>query len=443
MYLIEEKNSDYGTFYEKSFISDDGEMLSKEIIHFKIAKVNYEGGKYLFLYDSDMNPLSEVFDFINFKLQDASSNHRSTALNALKFLYSFLKIYNLKLEKISKNDFENLIAFLGGIPREGTLYNLNLTTLRSDSTLETYLSIYRSYVSFLNYEDSALIKKSNKYKLIFNSESDTQIKIPQYEVSVKNYDPELSTPRYISIDDFKKILTVIRKEYTVREECIVRLMYESGLRIGEVLGSTNEDIVEKESSTYLYLRNRCSDSFDQLAKGCMTVSNKRQYKTSKYKTQNVGYQVVYLSDNLLEKINEYVNEFHQNERIKFQNNYEKYVIADSVEENGTNFYLFINSVGRPLSANLWGKTLREIFRKAGLEVDKEHRETNLSHRFRHGYAMFMVKYKKVDSLKLMRLLRHNNINSVKHYYRPTDEEIIEMRTDFVSSIYDIIPELTI
>jgi integrase len=225
-------------------------------------------------------------------------------------------------------------------------------------------------------------------------------------------------------------------------------MYELGLRLGEVLGLTNEDIVEKENGSFLYLRNRCSDSFYQLAKGCMKVRKKKKsiYSTKKYKTQGVGYHVVYLNDNLLEKINDYVNEVHLNDSLTFQRNYIKYTIADSVGDNqeySSNFYLFINSIGRPLSANLWGKTLRGIFVKAGLDVDKEHREVNLSHRFRHGFAMFMVKYKKADILKLKELLRHKSTNSVYKYYRPTDKEIVEMKTEFVKSIYDVIPELDI
>ena len=443
MYLIVEKKLDEGTFYEKNFVSNKGEIISREIIHFKNAKVIHNNVQYIILYDPNMQIITEVFDYINFELEDSSPNHRYTALTALKLLYSFLKIYNLKLESLSKNDFKNLISFLAGIPRAGTLYNLNLTTLRSDSTLETYLSIYRNFVTFLNYQESILIKKGNNYKIIFNDETDSQIKVPHYEVKIKNYDPEFSPPRYISIDEFKEILNVIRNEYTIREECIVRLMFETGLRLGEVLGLTNEDILEKGTGTYLYLRNRCSDSFDQLAKGCMTIKNKKQYKTKAYKTKNVGYQTVFISNNLLELINDYVNEYHQSDSVTFENNYKNFTSADSVESNDINFYLFINSIGRPLSGNLWGKILREIFHKAGIDVDKEQRETNLSHRFRHGFAMFMIQYKKVEELKLMLLLRHSNINSVKYYYRPTDKDIIDMRTDFVSSLYEIIPELTI
>jgi integrase len=448
MYTIVERNFNGGTFYEKMYITEEGNTLSRDIVHFRNAKVNYDGEEYIFLYDIDMNPIPEIFDYINFHLQDSSPNHRYIALTALKLLYCFLILYNLKLDSLTKDDVKNLISFLQGIPKDGTLYKLDLKTLRDHSTVLTYLPVYRSFVTYLGCENSVLTKKSTDYKLVDIPESETKIKIYKYEVGLSEYEPEMSTPRYISVDEFKRILAVIRSEYTVREECIVRLMFELGLRLGEVLGLTNEDIVEKKGSAFLHLRNRCSDSFDQLAKGCMNVRKKTKsiYKTKKYKTQGVGYQEVYLNDHLLEKINDYVNEFHLSDSLTFQMNYEKFAIADSVgdnQEDSSNFYLFINSIGRPLSANLWGKTLREIFVKAGLDVDKGSREVNLSHRFRHGFAMFMVKYKKVDALILKGLLRHKRISSVNHYYRPTDEEIIEMKTEFVDSIYDVVSELSI
>lgn len=446
MYLITEYNSSDGTFYQKKFLSENGEIISNERIQFHTAKVIHKDVEYVFLYDVHMTPISEVFDYLNFELQNASPNHRYTALNALKFLYSFLHLFDLKIDSLSKTDFQNLFQFLGGTSKKGTLYQLDLNTFRSPSTINTYAAIYRNFIMYLGYSNSPLLKKSKDYKLIFNSESDSPMKIHKYDVTVKNYQLEISTPRYVSIEDFKKILAVIRTHYTIKEECIVRLMFETGLRLGELLGLTNEDIVTNDKGNFIYIRNRCSDSSFQLAKGRMIPKSCKEYKTKKYNTLNVGYQVVHISDGLLEKIDDYVNEFHQASSEKSKINYQLYTQADSVtsvDTDSDNFYLFINSIGRPLSQNLWGKTLRGIFKQAGLNIDKDQRETNLSHRFRHGFAMFMVKYKQVDALTLKTLLRHTSVESVKHYYRPTDEDILEKRTELVESIYEIIPELSI
>lgn len=444
MYRIIERNNENGIYFEKTYLTVENKKSVTEIVQIRTAKIDYNGIEYIFLYDTSMTPIPEVFDYLNFELQASSPNHRYLAATALKLLYSFLTLYHLQLKNLTKNDVQNLVLFLQGQSMKGTLYDLDFKTQRSNTTINTYLAIFRSFVTFLDYRDSMLLKKGDKSKLVHIPTSDISIKVEQYETSLRTHKPDHSTPRYISVDDFKSILRVIRRDYSLREECIVRLMFENGLRIGEVLGLTNEDIIENERGAYLYLRNRCSDSPDQLAKGCMTVNKKSQYRSKTYKTKDIGYQVVFLNRSLLEKINDYVNEFHQSDSSTFEKNYKKYSVADSVEnEKESNFYIFINSVGKPLSANLWSKTLRDIFHKAGLIVDKNRRETNLSHRFRHGFAMFMVRYKQIDEYNLMLLLRHSSIASVKHYYRPTDEEIAEKKTDFVNTIYEIIPELSL
>jgi integrase/recombinase XerD len=443
IYIIEEKNK-YGTHYIKTYSSDDNNIkLFKEKINIHSASVDIDNKTYRYLYDSNMNIISPTFNFLNIELKDSSINNILSAINALKLLYSFLELYSLDLPNLTKSDANNLLTFLEGRSMIGTLYTLDLKTQRSDSTINSYLCIYRSYISFLGYSDSILLNKSNHQITITVPESENKIKVDTYNVRRKEYKSDFTVPKYISIEDFKKLLHVVREEYTLREECIIRIMYEGGLRIGEVLGLTNEDIIEKIGITYLFIRNRYSDSPDQFAKTCMNITSKDQYKSDTYKTKSVGYQSVAISDNLLEKLNDYINIYHSNNKTKFKKNYEKFNIADSVSSKDTNFYLFINSLGKPLSANLWNKYLREIFKKAGLEVDIYHRENNLNHRLRHGFAMFMVKYKHVHILELKELLRHRSLASVLIYYRPTDEDIIDLRTQLIKSIYEVIPELSL
>ncbi|MGE7363971.1 tyrosine-type recombinase/integrase [Staphylococcus cohnii] len=92
----------------------------------------------------------------------------------------------------------------------------------------------------------------------------------------------IEVPKYISVDEFKKIIEVIRSDYSIREEIIVRLMYECGLRIRETMGLTFEDLdITEESISVAYIRNRASDKPYQLAKTCMTIVAREQYKLSK------------------------------------------------------------------------------------------------------------------------------------------------------------------
>lgn len=60
-------------------------------------------------------------------------------------------------------------------------------------------------------------------------------------------------------------------------------MYRSGLRIGEVLGLTFEDVVEDNSSFKVIIRNRVTDKTYQKAKFLMTVKDRNRYNSADYK----------------------------------------------------------------------------------------------------------------------------------------------------------------
>lgn len=445
MFLIKEnENNNIG--YTKTSITNNGEIIYSKVIEYTSANVTVDNKVYRYLYDSDMIVVSNVFRFINFNLTTSSSiNHIFLALTSLKLLYCYLDIFHLNLKSLTIDDVKKMVLFLKGESIKGVLYNLDLKTKRSDNTINLYLSIYRKYVEYLGLDNSVFLKK-NQYKMYYVlEENQNQIEGFRYETSVKSYKNTLTTPKYISIKDFKSIISIIRTNYTIREECIVRLMFESGLRIGEVLGLTNEDILETDTGANLYIRNRLSDSTDQLAKTCMNVSNYDQYLSSSYKTKGYGYQIVSISSQLMNLINDYVNEFHMGSTKIFQDNYSTKNTADIVTNkyNDThNFYLFINSIGKPLSVNLWNITLRKIFSESNILVDKEKRENNLNHRFRHGFAMFLVKHKHKEAYEVMELLRQRNINSVLYYYNPTDEDTTKIKTEITNSIYELLPELT-
>lgn len=66
-------------------------------------------------------------------------------------------------------------------------------------------------------------------------------------------------PAYISQDEFVRMVQKCREKDDLRMECIIRLMYQSGLRIGEVLGLTFEDIIEENGLCKVIIRNRFTD----------------------------------------------------------------------------------------------------------------------------------------------------------------------------------------
>lgn len=441
------------SFFEIQYLDEEGVIINTELVSLNSSIIKESNANYLYylLYDKNRVPISPVFDFINFSMGNSSPNTKEKTLYALKYLYFFLDLFNVNLQSLTNTDITNLKYFLKGMSPKGHSITLNLQTNRSNETINGYLGIYRGYIKFLNYNDSPLLNLNTKSSRIFLPLSENEIAVKGYSTNEQLYKITNQTPKYISISDFKNTLKLVRESYTLKEEIILRLMFEGGLRIGEVLGLTFEDVkTEKFKNDYypvIYIRNRNSDKNYQRAKTCMNIFNIKQYKSKDYQLKNYGYQLIIISKQLLELIDLYIEKAHSVARENYQQQYDQYTRADQVDTSDNfgeeNYYIFINKLAKPLSSHLWNITLREIFQKVDLIIDKGSRENNLNHRFRHGFAMYHVQYFKLDSLKLMQLMRHRSIESVASYYNPTLEDIVEMKDDFVQDIYSIIPELNL
>jgi len=422
----------------------DGKIIDKKEINYKIFNKTIDEKTYYILYDSKMKIIHEVFRFVNFYNANSSQNTKEYLITSLKYLYTFEEIISKNLIDFKAEDFVNLQRFLKGYSFSGAIYSFENLTERKNNTVNMYMSCYRKYFKFLNINNNYLFSVQNISSSVQGS-LDTNYKISKYDSNLSVSKPIYEVPRYIDVESFSKIIQCIRKDYSVREECIVRLMFEAGLRIGECLGLTNEDICQEkdengEFKTVIYIRNRVSDKKYQHAKTSMKVFSKNDYKGSEYNTENLGYQIAGISNELYDLIGEYIEEEHIKARKSHQKNYDKYTITDSISGN-ENFYIFLNSLGKPISINTWNSIIREIFIKCNIPVDYNVKKHNINHRFRHGFAMFQIQYMKRKELELMVLMRHSSLSSVTKYYCPTIHDQIELKNQFIENLYDVLPEL--
>lgn len=419
-------------------------ITSRSSVKFSVQEIDVNKKNYYFIYDKFMRPLEASFGFLNVFLKEKSTNTKLMYMNALKLLYSYEAIIGTQLKDFTPSDLEMLKDFMLGICRPGETIIFEGLTERTPETVNQYLGVYRKYLEYLQENNDYLFARkgvSIRNKNIATNEINYS---RGYKVKVNTALKE-EVPKYISITDYSNIIKLIRQEYTIREECIIRLMYETGLRIGEVLGLTNEDIVpekaDEEFHNTVYIRNRLTDKRYQLAKTVMKPSSADLYKSKSYNTLNAGYQTVYITDELYELIGRYIDESHQTARNKYKKRYERSTFADSVCGNTDNFYIFINNYGSRLSNVSWNEILRKIYKETGLEIDKKVRDNNLSHRFRHGFAMFQIQHMHRDSVELANLMRHKSIASVMKYYRPTISDKIKLKESFTEELYSQIPEL--
>ena len=133
----------------------------------------------------------------------------------------------------------------------------------------------------------------------------------------------------------------------------------------------------------------------------------------------------------------------------FPQNYQT-CIADIVDPESfkkkglpDNRYIFVNHLGKRLSAQLWGQRLKKYFLQAGIAIDTERKENNLSHRFRHGFAMMHARYMDppVPLHELQKMMRHRSVSSTLIYFTSTLEDEYDYKTKLQNKFYDSNPIL--
>lgn len=452
MITVNEQMKNGNTFYSKKVFDRNGQLISEEKVRFKTVIKKIEDKSYFILYDMNMCVVKDVFKLLNIDLEKQAFNSKEKHLHGLKLLYTFSYIINVSISDFKSTDINNFIDFLQGKSLKGRQLNLQLDTERNSETVSSYLSSCRVFAEKYCGKDTSKFLELDKYKTIEHILSDeyTHKTVPYRNRIQKNEELLDEVPAYISIEEMSRIIDIIRNEYSILEECIVRLMYETGLRIGEGLGLTSDDLIVKEVQTengvkyitYAQLRNRVSDENYQKAKTCMKVHDVSEYQLDKYQQ---SYQTVIVPHELYDLINTYIEKYHLKYRKTKKVNYYRHAQADRVisasKYEDMNYYIFLNSQGKKLSQRMWSRTLREIFKKANIAVDKKKKIHNLSHRFRHGFAVFHVQYMNTKILKLKELMRHRSIRTLERYYKLTLSDKVKIKEDFTDELYRFIPEL--
>lgn len=455
MISIHEEKKNNSSYYVIEFKNDSGKVERFIDVVYKVYIRTYKNKTYYLMYDDHANLIQDAYKYLNNHISSQSQNSKKKSLYALKTLYSFSAIISKEFKNFENADFDNLVLFLKGRERVGGNIEYHNLTRRGKTTVNGYLTIYRDYFDFLSISKDSILYRTMNRSMRYIDVYENVHKIKQFRLNEKVPSKQVEVPDYISLDQYKKIMKYIKETKTDRDEIIVRLMYENGLRIGEVLGLTREDVALEEDVNgnqipVLYLRNRLTDKAFQNAKSCMKVHSKQTYRSKDYNTEWIGYHKIQLSYSLYEKISDYIEKSHvkyqkssydtyKKESEKYRETYERYqkkTIADSViEKNIDNFYIFLNSTQTPLSTDIWRKVIVDIFEHNEIKVDKGVKEHNLNHRFRHGFAMLNVQYFHKNEFELKVLLRHKNITSVSCYFKPTMEDQIKILNDSSKTLY--------
>ena len=453
MYKVTESQNRYGNCYDVQIVAGD-RIDSERTVQYQQYITRQDGRDVILIYSSEMEPVEDVIRFLNYGgMHGQSQNHVLVAASALRTLCAYLEIYGICLKDMTQKDAVGYLDFLKGIPCAGLIYESHLVTHRKGETINSYLQVVRRYVDYLGYENHVLLQKKTSLVRSFSDEDKNFAQGQSYKFKAKAHE-KVEVPAYIRLDEFKKILAECEKtDDPLCNRLICRLMFEHGLRLGEVLGLTIEDITSSADADGLplyavELRNRLSDTPAQASKSMMRVHTPDDYLRPEYKRKNIGYYPIIIGEELAMELLEYINTVHLEDVDKtakekgFFERRERYAKADSVPGGNKNikknYYIFLNSIGRPLTENLFNKRLRKIFTACGIPVDKGTRQNNCSHRFRHGYAMFLTNTLHLSDFDVKTLMRHKHISTTAVYHKPTAEDIAGMQKTVLTGIRSII-----
>lgn len=439
--------------YKISSVINDVDTV-EHFIRCKAASVTVDSKLYLVLFDRYFQVNIPVYEYINVYMSDMAKSEqtRRKTLVALKLLFSFLTIFNIKLEDMTKKDAAKLINFLLGNNSLGENITLELESRREANSVNDYLSAMRSYIKYLNIKNHPLLSSGGKKKLSNISSYGEIHSTDSFEIKIKTRNYNNVAPKHVTLEQYKVMLKHVQDKGYKRLECIIRLMYESGMRSGEVLGLTFEDLkqVDMIDGTVAYKvvgRSRITDEPWQSPKFLMKITDRAQYKSKRYRLKNDGYHDTYINEDLYNLILEYIDEAHSEQQVTHLDNWNKFSATDSVDKEfgeEKNFYIFINSVGRPYSNKLLYKDVKELFIVCNVPVNEDGgRKDGLCHRFRHGFAMFQVKYNNTPLLILMELMHHSSVSSTVIYYTPEASDIIKLKNELTKNLYSYINEFSL
>ena len=434
------------------YIRSDFDNRGHEILHreceFRIMKARSKSGYDYTLIDDDGQTYPDFHRFINIHLvnQGRGINTRRAYAHILCKFHSFLYLTGYNIHNLYVDEILRLREFFKG---SGDVQCCN-------ESVNTYLTVVRSYLNALDIKCEALSATHNIFRNILELE-DFSIKgaSAKYDVSMPTNPHKLdNVPKYISFDEYIALQHVAQEAKDWNAIILMHLMFRYGMRIGECLGLTEEDIttsrIRGKDIPTLILRNRISDSNDQRAKRRYIPLTTADYDCNTYVEQwkKDDYSHIYLTESedteFVHAFEKFVRQSREEAESTHPQNYRQseadIVYPSEFKKKGLkkNHYIFVNHLGKPLSAQVWGKTLKRYFIQVGIPVDSGKKANNLSHRFRHGFAMMHARFMDptVSPHELQKMMRHRQLNSTMVYYNPTQEDEYEYKTALQNKFYD-------
>lgn len=355
----------------------------------KVQEILLEGNKrrYLLLDDRGM-PITPVARYLIYLDNTGkSSNTLKAYCYDLKLFFEFLEEINKDYREININDLSNFVGWLRNPYGDNKIISLKpIKAKRSEKTVNHVITVVSNFYDYLYRTEE--IKNDLIEKLIKQIYAGGRRRYKDFLYHVNKDKPinknilKLKEPRRKPKVLTKEEVEKIYKATTnIRDKFLIKLLFETGLRIGEALSLFIEDLIYDHKNGH---RIRLVDRGE--------LPNGAKLKT--------GEREIYISQELMDLFDDYA-----------------YEMLDELEID-TNF-LFVKlkgkNAGKPMEYSDVSDLFKRIRKKTGIDVHP--------HLLRHTHAT--IYYQKTKDIKqVQERLGHSQIQTTMNMYlHPSDEDI--------------------
>ncbi|PAK53421.1 tyrosine-type recombinase/integrase [Paenibacillus sp. 7541] len=362
----------------------------------KVQTIQTGTGKRYIVLDNNYKVIEPVLKYLKYlDSLEKSPYTLKTYAHFLKIFCEYLEEKRLTVYSIfdaKQGVIEILVDYIGWLKGSNTQSNIKAfqrnRKTRSNATINNMMVAVQGMYTFLanNKEIPKVEFYREKMKTItsykgFLHETTKKSTIRENILKLKTVQDE--SYEFITREQYNSLFRACNNR---RDKLIIALMFECGLRIGEVIGLHIEDCKPQDGS--IYIRHR-----DNLPNDA--------------RVKNHSEGVAFMPDYVISLLIDYLTE-------------------DIL--NISNDMLFVNlyrgNIGEAIKVNTVEDLFKRLSLKSGIKVHP--------HMLRHGFATERKK-SGMDMISLKELLRHDQIQSTMIYTHVTNEEKRDMAIEFYES----------
>lgn len=356
----------------------------------RVEEISVDNRKVYLLLDTNGLPVESVAKYMKYlHNKESSSNTLKTYCTALKFYFTYLEQTGINYQQVGFEQLSNFVAWLRN-PYESNkvVPHKKAKAKRSERTVNNYLTVVTSFYDYLyrnDLVDSDVVEKLMKKMFVGaggNGYKGFLHHVNEGKPLSKNI-LKLDVPRErVKVFTKEQVDEIYQSTTNIRDKFLVRLLFESGLRIGEVLSLFLEDLQfdAKQRKHKIQLTDR-----GELPNG------------GKLKT---GERRLDISQGLMDLYDDYL-----------------YEVLD--EYNPDHNFVFVKiwgkNAGEPLTYSDVYATFKAVEKKTGIHITP--------HMFRHTHGT--IYYLQTKNIKMVQeRLGHAQIQTtINLYVHPSEDDI--------------------